>query len=180
MASWIVHLRIVEKLLNKIDILDPPQFAVGNIAPDSGIPDEKWENFNPPGEVTHFMIPNGNPWRCADLDFYRRYLQDIRQQDNIKRFSFLLGYFFHLLADNLWHEKIALPTQVKYAIEFENDSDFVWEVKRDWYGLDFIYVRDHPNSLFYQIFLNCEYVENYLDFMPIEAVQQRISYIKEY
>jgi len=46
MASWIVHLRIAELLLGMIDGLDAPYFAIGNIAPDSGIPDENWENFN--------------------------------------------------------------------------------------------------------------------------------------
>jgi hypothetical protein len=43
MASWIVHLRIAENLLAKFPELDERQFAIGNIAPDSGWPDEKWE-----------------------------------------------------------------------------------------------------------------------------------------
>ena len=45
MASWIVHLRIAENLLGFIPDLEPARFAVGNIAPDSWMPDEKWENF---------------------------------------------------------------------------------------------------------------------------------------
>jgi hypothetical protein len=46
LASWIVHLRITEKLLDMIDGLDVSCFTIGNIAPDSGIPDENWENFD--------------------------------------------------------------------------------------------------------------------------------------
>jgi len=34
------------KLVNRITGLDPAYFAVGNIAPDSGIPDENWEHFD--------------------------------------------------------------------------------------------------------------------------------------
>ncbi|MBN1303008.1 MAG: hypothetical protein JXA13_01130 [Anaerolineales bacterium] len=37
--------------------LDFGPFAIGNIAPDSGIPDENWENLEPPPEVTHFKKP---------------------------------------------------------------------------------------------------------------------------
>jgi len=44
MASRIVHLRIAEKLLGFIPDLEPDRFAVGNVAPDSGIPDENMSN----------------------------------------------------------------------------------------------------------------------------------------
>jgi hypothetical protein len=43
MATWIVHLRLTENLLELIEGPDAAQFAVGNIAPDSGVPDEKLE-----------------------------------------------------------------------------------------------------------------------------------------
>ena len=48
MATWIVHLRIAEALLARRPELDAGQFAIGSVAPDSGLPDEKWENFTPP------------------------------------------------------------------------------------------------------------------------------------
>lgn len=43
MATWIVHLRLTENLLELIEGLDAAQFAVGNIAPAPGVPDEKLE-----------------------------------------------------------------------------------------------------------------------------------------
>jgi hypothetical protein len=52
-----VHLRLAENLLEMIDGLDGRSFAIGNIAPDSGIPDEKWESFEPPKEVSHVIRP---------------------------------------------------------------------------------------------------------------------------
>lgn len=179
MGTWICHLRIAEKLLERIEGLDPHAFAIGNIAPDSGIPDENWRTFNPPKHITHFGNED-ETWGIADLDFYRNYLAGVSPDDRA-RYSFLLGYFFHLVTDNLWTVEIWRPHKKKYADWLARDvNDFVTETKRDWYGLDFIYVRDCPRSIFWQVFLDCRYETNYLDFMPIEAVQQRIAYIQQF
>lgn len=180
MATWIVHLRLAENLLQMIDKLDESFFAIGNIAPDSGIPDENWENFNPSPEVLHFKSDVHLPFEFADLDFYRQYLLPMQTiAGDAKRFSFLLGYFFHLVIDNLWTQEVGLPTRAKFAEEFESDPKFIWEVKRDWYGLDLAYVRSNPDSLFWRIFLDAEYTGDYLEFLPRDAIQQRMVYIKE-
>ena len=92
----------------------------------------------------------------------------------------MLGYFFHLVTDNYWRNRIAQPTKERFHNEFETDRKFIWEVKADWYGLDFIYVRDHPSSIFWQWFLKSEIQERYLEFLPLEAVHHRIEYIKTY
>ncbi len=180
MASWIVHLRIAESLLDFLPVLDAAPFAVGNIAPDSGIPDERWENFTPPPWVTHFGVQGSPHHQLADLEFYRRYLLPLRGRENPDCFSFRLGYFFHLITDNLWSRKIGRPTQKKYKEQFAADKDFIWEVKKDWYGLDFIYVRDHPDCLFWRVFLNAKPGTSGLEFLPPEAVRQRVEYIQEY
>ncbi len=181
MASWIVHLRIAEILLHQIDGLDEPLFAVGNIAPDSGIPDEKWENFTPPPKITHFHIDDHSRYRIADLNYYREWLVPLKNEFvSMELYSFRLGYLFHLITDNLWMEKIGKPTQKRYQQEFAADKDFIWEVKKDWYGLDHQYVRSHLGCIFWRVFLNCSYQRTDLDFLPVEAVQQRIAYIKDY
>ena len=46
-------------------------FAIGNIAPDLGIPDEAWENFTPAVEVTHFKAENGSGYEFEDLRFIK-------------------------------------------------------------------------------------------------------------
>ncbi len=153
MATWIAHLRIAENLLERIPDLDPGQFAIGNIAPDSGIPEENWEKFNPPPDVTHFKRSKSVHKDIADLDFYRDYLAEI-QPDDIPRFSFRLGYFFHLITDNLWTIQVGKPTQERFPEQFAADDKFIWEVKKDWYGLDHIYVREHPDCLYWRIFLD--------------------------
>ena len=180
MASWIVHLRIAEKLLEDIPDLDPVMFAIGNIAPDSGLPDENWENFEPPVKVTHFTPRHEGDLVCEDMRFYREYLTGVERKEDPGRYSFLLGYFFHLVTDNYWSLEIGKPTQERFAAEFAADDQFIWEVKKDWYGLDFIYVRDHPQSIFWQVFLKSEIDESCLEFLPLEAIHHRIDYIKEF
>jgi hypothetical protein len=180
MATWIVHLRLAENLLSLIDGLDEAYFAMGNVAPDSGVPDENWETFDPPPEVLHFGIEGSETHQCADLEFYRRHLGSVdRWGEERERFSFLLGYFFHLVTDNLWSREVDVPTRERFAAEFESDARFVWKVKHDWYGLDFKYVREHPDSIYWRVFLNCQYVDDFLDFLPGDALQQRLDYIKE-
>jgi hypothetical protein len=182
MASWIVHLRVAEYLLGKIPQLDEAIFAIGNIAPDSGIPDENWEHFNPPAELTHFKPEEPSRFRCADLHFFQKHLLPMRGKEiDLQRFSFLLGYFFHLLTDNNWGRRVGRPTMERYAERFAADRLGMWDsVKKDWYGLDHVYVRENPDSLFWRVFLGCHYERHDLDFLPIEAVQQRIAYIQEY
>jgi hypothetical protein len=181
MASWMVHLRLADNLLGLIDGLDEAQFGIGNVAPDAGIPDEKWENFSPSPEISHFRADREAAFPSKDLEFYRRYLEGLEwPNDQPQLYSFRLGYFFHLVTDNLWHVKIDQPTRVRYPRRFESDPDFVWEVKLDWYGLDFIFARDHPDAFFWRVFMESQYMGDYLDFMPVEAVKDRIRYIKDF
>jgi hypothetical protein len=180
MASWIIHLRIAEALLGLFPELDPARFAVGNIAPDSGIPDEKWETFRPPPEITHFHDQSSVNRDLADLRFYRQYLLPLRGSEDVGLISFPLGYFFHLITDNLWSREIGIPTMQRYFAEFAADKDFIWEVKKDWYGLDFIYVRDHPDSLFWRVFLTAKPELGGLDFLLTEGVRRNVEHIQEY
>jgi hypothetical protein len=181
MATWIAHFRIAENLLEVITSLDPHQFAIGNIAPDSGIPDEKWEKFTPPTEITHFRAPDNSPYPLADLRFYHQYLVSFKwPASDVFQYSFLLGYFCHLVTDNLWHQLISLPTHQRFKTQFDGQPGFIWEVKKDWYGLDYEYVRSHPDTLYWKIFLQCQYTTNYLEILLPEGVSRNIQHIKEY
>ena len=180
MATWIVHLRIAENLLNRIPNLDVGQFSIGNTAPDSGVPDENWENFDPPSNITHFLSLEKEWDGSADIDFYQNYLAEIDPVDDKERFSFRLGYFFHLVTDNLWRTKIFRPTKERFPVKFDADPKFIWEVKEDWYGLDLIYVRDYPESLFWRVFLDAEPDACDLDFLPIDAVKHQLHHIKTF
>lgn len=176
MASWIVHLRIAENLLEQFPDLDPAHFAIGSIAPDSGIPDDKWENFDPPYTLTHFC-EGGLFTASADLDFYRRYIKNLDEKSDPDRASFLWGYFCHLVTDNLWND-IRRETYNKFKDRFDGDRNFVWEVKRDWYGLDHLYAREHPDCLYWRVFMHCSYRTDCLDLIPPEALTMRVEYIR--
>lgn len=183
MASWIVHLRIADKLLIYLPELDAGQFSIGNVAPDSGVPDERWENFDPPPEKTHFILNQSPDSKdlSHDIQFYRRFMQgQVSLHADPKQFSFLLGYFFHLITDNLWAERIGRPTRERYRSDFDQNPGFIWEVKKDWYGLDFSYVRSHPESLFWRVFLDSVYENEYLDFFPSGAIENQLAYIKNF
>jgi len=180
MATWIAHLRIAELLLERIPGLDAAQFAIGNLAPDSGIPDEDRNTFDPPVEVTHFQPADSEARDHHDLEFYRRYLRDIGPVAVTPRFSFRLGYFFHLVVDNLWSQRVGLPIKAKFPEQFAADSNFIWTVKDNWYGLDFLHVRANPDSIFWRIFLNAEPAAADLDFLPPQALAQQLAYIKDY
>ena len=76
MASWMVHLRIADKLLDQLKDIDETAFVMGNIAPDSGVPNEDWTKFTPPKTVSHFNDGKYNasiPRRLAEdrLEFMR-------------------------------------------------------------------------------------------------------------
>jgi hypothetical protein len=187
MATWIAHLRIAENLRARIPGLDPGQLAIGSIAPDASIPDEKWETFDPPPEVTHFKRSQSVHKDIADLDFYRNYLAEVPPTDT-GRFSFRLGYFFHLITDNLWTLEVGKPTTERYSEQFATDKSFIWEVKRDWYGLDHIYVREHSESLYWRVFLEAEPLDEAqgrpasaeLDFFPPQAISRQLRRIKSF
>jgi len=132
-------------------------------------------------KILHFLQDNPAAPRCTDLDFYRSYLEPLNQwKISDQNFAFRLGYFFHLITDNLWDRKIGIPTQNRFKSEFEAGPKFIWEVKRDWYGLDFEFVRKEPESLFWRVFLNCQYNNEFLDFLPARAVAERVDYIQKF
>lgn len=173
MATWMGHLRIAEKVLAFIPGLNVVEFVGGNLAPDSGQHNADGTAFDPPPEITHFLVQGQN----HDLEFYRRYLKSVSPHDS--RYSFLLGYFFHLVCDNLWSIRIWRPGRHYYADLFEN-QEATWQIKSDWYGLDFVYVRDHPNSFFWKDFLNFPNPASCLPFLSDSALHQRLNGTRQF
>ena len=173
MATWIAHLRIAEYFiinynLNKID------FLVGNIAPDSGVPNEDWSIFTPDTKISHWK----NDGKNIDAnDFLNKYLNK-----NIPKNDFYLGYYFHLLTDIEW-EKLYQKKMLE-PIYYENiniDKNFIWTIKKDWYGQDYIFLKNNPNSIFFTEFSKIEKYENtFLEIFPKDAFTQKIKYITNY
>jgi hypothetical protein len=181
LGTWITHLRVAEKLLEHFPGLDETTFAFGNLSPDSGIPNADWSKFDPPKEVTHFLQSGEEESTIHDLVYYRRYLAGIQPEDDIKLYSFRLGYFFHLISDIMWAQRIVAATKAQFQDLFEKDKrQAVSLVKDDWYGLDQLYVRDHPSHIFWRVIMTQTYPRSYLPFVQEKALYHQYDHIRRF
>ena len=188
MATWGSHFRIAENILRKYAKLNRKFFAIGNIAPDCGLPNKDWSAFTPPkkkshfviGEVSDFLGVKTDRFILSDVKFYSDYLKDSEIISSQSDRSFLLGYFTHLITDNLWNYYIMKPLKELYLTELQNQPDFIWAVKRDWYDLDKIYITEKKDSLFWTDFLEAEYEEDIIDFLPKEGIKRQLELIKNF
>ena len=177
MTTWIGHLRIAEALLTTRPGLDEMAFALGNLGPDSGIPNDDWSEFDPPRVVTHFQREGGGEDRIHDLAFYRDYLLLLLPDDPLH--SYRLGYFVHLLSDNLWSRWVGQAGRKAYAAEYlKKGPQFTKEVKWDMYDLAHCYVRDNPDSLFWRVVLPAANPAVELPFLTEQGVHFSLDHIR--
>jgi hypothetical protein len=181
MGTWIAHLRIAENLLPHFPELDEVTFAFGNLSPDSGLPNADWTEFDPPKEVTHFLRKGDGEDAIHDLVFYEQYVAGIKPEEDIKLYSFRLGYFFHLICDIMWARRIVVTTKQEFRELFETKPrEAVGIIKDDWYGLDQLYVRDHPEHLFWRVILPSPNPPSHLPFVKNEALHHQYAHIRKY
>lgn len=181
MGTWISHLRIAENLLSHFPEVDEATFAFGNLSPDSGIPNADWTEFDPPKEVTHFLHKGEEEHAIHDLAYYRQYMADIKPEDDLQLYSFRLGYFFHLICDILWARRIGAATKQQFEELFAKDKrQAIGLVKDDWYGLDQLYVRAHPDHIFWRVIMTRPYPPSYLPFVKEQALHHQYNHIRKY
>ena len=181
MGTWISHLRIAENLLQHFPEVDEVTFAFGNLSPDSGIPNADWTEFDPPKDVTHFLRKGEEEFAIHDLVYYRRYLADVEPLNDIQLYSFRLGYFFHLICDIMWARRIGMATRKQFQELFKKDEKrAVSLVKDDWYGLDQLYVRAHPEHIFWRVIMTNPFPPSYLPFVKDKALHQQYDHIRKY
>ena len=181
MASWMVHLRIADELLNRIQGLDETIFILGNLAPDSGVPNEDWSAFNPPSHISHFKPETGNKSTIEVDRFKGIYLSDEKIKEySTKELSFFLGYYSHLLTDVEWAKMVynlgmTKENAEKLGLRFQ---DYVWMHKGDWYDLDFLYLEEHPDFRAFHIYEDAKDLTNtFMDIFPKDAFIDRQKYI---
>ncbi len=180
MGTWISHLRVAEHLLAAWPDVDPAAFACGNLAPDCGIPNADWSAFDPPKVLTHFLRAGEDEGRCQDLVYYRTYLANPATDSDLAHYSSRLGYFCHLVCDNLWMWRVVRPSKQEYAALFADRAQFWDRLKRDWYGLDFQYLQDQPASLFWRVFRPAPNPPPSLPFIPTAALHAQLDMIRAY
>ena len=180
MASWMVHLRIAEALLPHLDSVDETAFVMGNIAPDSGVPNADWTEFHPPKTATHYQTKTGGGSRI-DLDaFCGRYFNDgVIRGYSRREYSFFLGYYVHLLTDVRWTREIGDALKEEHPQEYAADKHkLLLAAKEDWYDLDFLYLEQHPAFRAFAVYENAAgFVNDFMDMFTPDAFENRRQYI---
>ena len=184
MATWGAHLRIADILYDKLDNtkISPIEFVVGNIAPDSGVPDPNDPTkYNPSKTVSHF---ESSAPHSFDYDTYAGQFFAKEQQKTYSKeaYSFYLGYLTHLIADFAWTDFIYNPLKER---DIENYTvskvEATWKWKKDWYDLDHKFFRDNPSFRTLEIYRSAEGFDNvYLDFFSRTAFDERRKFIVEF
>ncbi len=184
MASWIVHLRISDKLLNKISNLSFTEFVVGNIAPDSGVPNEDYSVFTPSVEVSHFKTKDLDGLETFHLNEYVEQFFKVEQRIryNTKQKSFYLGYLTHLLTDIIWLDEIVRPSKNKFKSLYDKGiTEWIWTLKEDWYDLDFLYIKKNPNFRAFSIYKDAVGFHNdYMNLFSDDAFDNKREYIIDF
>lgn len=182
MASWMIHLRIADKLLDRLDNITTTEFIIGNIAPDSGVPNEDWSAFTPSGDISHFKDESIDGWKNVNIE---RFIKTHFTKEHIEgysknEFSFFLGYFTHLLTDIEWVKQICLPSEERFVDLCAEIGrvNFIWTLKKDWYDLDFLYLKKNSDFRAFRLYEQAKNFHNtYMDIFAEDAFENRRQYI---
>lgn len=175
MATWLVHLRVAEKVLERVP-LSRRDFLVGNIAPDCGRPDKNG-GFDPPKEVTHWT--KNSKGNC-DYNAFSEEMFPLAKNERER--AFLLGYYSHLVTDCLWVRLINDPCKEKYRELYTRDrAEYYRLVKADWYDNDAAFLAAHPNlPILAELAAVRGYDSSVLPYYGSDNVQLQIDRIAEF
>lgn len=200
MASWMIHFRVAQAMLDRGALGEDPEralseaFVMGNIAPDSGVPTSEG-GYSPDKNTSHFMrpfegVPAGqNPERCDPHLFAREWLIPAPDRGDEVAAAFYLGYLCHLVTDNGWVRDFIYPAKVRFAhLRLVDGAEtpegverFYAFLKRDWYDMDFLYLRRRPDLPAYRLFLDAPRFENkFLPFFPADAFEVKRQEIEAF
>ena len=180
MASWMVHLRIADQLMDGMPGLDMTAFVMGNIAPDSGVLNADRITYTPPKSVSHYKTRKEDETFFDTDRFVREYFTDeMIRAYSCREFSFFLGYYVHLLTDVEWTREIYRPAIAEHVEKQGKDKvAFIWEMKKDWYDLDFRYLEEHPDFRAFRVYEQAEGFRNDLmDIFSADAFDDRRRYV---
>lgn len=182
MASWMIHLRIADKLLDKLNNITTTEFIMGNIAPDSGVPNEDWSAFTPSGDISHFKEESIDGWKNINIEKFinTHFTKEHINSYSKKEYSFFLGYYTHLLTDMEWVKQVCQPSEERFAdlCKELGRVNFVWTLKKDWYDLDFLYLKKNPDFRAFRLYEQSKDFKNsFMDIFAADAFENRRQYI---
>lgn len=184
MASWMIHFRVAQQLYRQLNIEPADQFILGNIAPDSGVPAEDGTGYIPDAAVSHFRSLDENGIKLIHEElFVRQYFTPARRSSySREKYAFFLGYLTHLLTDKIWARDIVYTAKEKQGALYDADRALFWQtIKKDWYDLDFLYLKSNPAFEAFQIYRESRNMKNtFVDFFPENAFKERRRFILEF
>lgn len=172
MASWAIHFRVADWFLDRIPNLDKAYFIIGNIAPDCGVAYKYKRGYNPPSEVTHYT-KSGNKGDCDYNYIFNRF---IKNETDIKKKSFFIGYFVHLMTDCEFVNEFTYSIEEKYGA-FAEHRELSKAVKAEWYNLDFTYFKNNTSPSFELFKTYKGFNESYPDFYRNNEIANQMKYI---
>ena len=184
MASWMIHLRVAQRLYRELHIEPVSEFILGNIAPDSGVPAEDGNGFVPDKSVSHFYAfhDDGSHYICEDLFIDRCFPPERRSSCTGEEYAFLLGYLTHLLTDKIWSREFVQPAKKEQSELYHANKQRFWRtLKEDWYDLDFMSLKANPSFEAFRIYRESKNIRNtYLDFFSETAFEERRRFILDF
>lgn len=124
---------IADRVLEQLPHLDRHEFCVGNIAPDCNVENEDFTAFTPSREITHWMQEDRK--QASDCDaFCEEYI--IKRKEKIassEEYSFLLGYYAHLLTDAAFQAMIRNEARIKAVWERIKSNE---QLRQAAFGMD--------------------------------------------
>lgn len=141
MATWIVHLRVAEKVIGQLENINETAFYVGAIAPDSGKMVDDF-TYLPPKDVSHWKR-DGVSYRQRFEDnaaFYEKYAEN---ESCRAAFSFYLGYYVHILTDTMYVRDIIHPFIEKNGKPYWKEN--ITGIRKGWYEIDYRFLADNKN-----------------------------------
>lgn len=195
MATWITHLMIADKILEFCPQLDRRGFCVGNIAPDCNVENEDWTAFKPSRKITHWMKSNDKLISDCD-DFCTEYI--LKRRENIQsheKYSFLIGYYVHLLTDALFYQCLRDTKRLPHIWERIQAVDSLREQAKgytqDWislrnlvpkserlrelYAMEAEYLQENPNSGYLTEILPLKEFPDYIDYLPHGSIVRKVG-----
>lgn len=195
MASWVTHLIIADRILDRFPQLHRRGFCVGNIAPDCNIENEDWTAFTPSREITHWM--QGEKKQSSDCEvFCEEYILKRRTSiSSEEEYAFLIGYYVHLIVDAAYQEMIRDENRVRAVwhrirqdqtlydktLGMEKTWDSVKillskaRMTREIHSLEAAYLNGHPNSGYLTEILPLEQFPDYIDYLPKGCIVRKIG-----
>ena len=175
MPTWANHFRIADRLLDKISALNKEYFVIGNIAPDCGIPDKEHGVYRPPTGATHFTKDYYYS-KKTDCDYNYIFNNYIKNESDIKKKSFFIGYYVHLWTDCYYANKLFLPIEKEYG-DFRKNKELRQRVAAERNNIDFLFFSENISPSF-ELFKACgDFWESYPEWYKNGEISLQIKNI---